>query len=41
MDWADFEFIADVPPEGDAPLDGELTGWELVIFVVEDEEDED
>jgi hypothetical protein len=36
MDWADYEFIADVPPEEQIEPPPHLTGWEMVVFELED-----
>jgi hypothetical protein len=38
MDWIDYEFVADVPPDTDIEQDSELTGWECVIFELDDDE---
>lgn len=42
MNWNDYEFIREVPPEAQeevSPVD--LTGWEMIIFELTDEDDEE
>lgn len=41
MDWMDYDFIADAPLEDDLLEPIERTGWEVVIFELDDEEPEE
>ncbi len=38
MDWTDFDFVADIPPESEPETLFDRTGWEEVVFELEDEE---
>lgn len=40
MDWVELEFIADVPLEHPLEVQRDRTGWEMVVFELEDEESE-
>ena len=42
VNWNDCEFIRDQPPEKrENEVPAELTGWETIVFVVADEEDDE
>jgi hypothetical protein len=39
VNWKDYEFIREVPPEAREEFPVELTGWETIIFELMDDED--
>jgi hypothetical protein len=41
MNWKDYEFIREMPPEPGEKLPDELTGWETIIFELMDDEDDE
>ncbi len=41
MNWKEYEFIREIPPEAREEPSGELTGWETIIFELTDDEDDE
>ena len=41
MNWKDYEFILEIPPQPQEKLSEELTGWETIIFELMDDEDDE
>ena len=39
MNWSDYEFIREEPPDLEKQAPIVLTGWETIIFEIADEED--